>query len=143
MTRTRTLTLVVVVVHGVVAVWHLFLAANVLPAPDNTVSRVAITLISLGHLVVSVALLKLTDKLAGLVSLIFFLAALAADLYEHFLHSSLNNIFVVATGDWTALFKTSVFFLLALEILGCWLSALLLGRRARNDSQRQFVNSGV
>jgi hypothetical protein len=124
------LALVVVIAHWIVAVLHLFLAAKVLPAPNNNVSWMAITLITLGHLVVSVALWKLSDKLTGLVSLIFFLAALSADLYEHFFHASANNVFMVAFGDWTAQFDASVFSLLALEMLGCLLGILLLGRRA-------------
>lgn len=140
MTKTGALTLLVVVAHWIVAVGHLSLAARVLPGPNNTISWLAITLITLGHLVVSAVLWKLSDKLAGLISLIFFLAALAADLYEHFLHASLNNVFMMAPGDWNALFKASVFVLLALEALGCLLGVLLLARRARNNSQPQFSN---
>ena len=82
MTRRRMLTLLVVVAHWMVAVGHLFLAAEVLPAPNNHVSWRAITLITFGHLAVSIALWKLSDRLAGLVSLIFFLAASSADLYD-------------------------------------------------------------
>jgi hypothetical protein len=116
-----------VVAHWIVAVWHLFLAAKVLPSPNNNVSWLAIILITSGHLCVSLALWKLRDKLAGLVSLIFFLAALGADLYEHFLHPAPNNIFTVAAGGWTGWFDASVFGLLALEILACSLGILLLG----------------
>ena len=133
------LTLLVVVAHWIVAVGHLFLAAKVLPAPNNNVSWLAITLITFGHLVVSVALWKLSDKLTGLVSLIFFLAALSADLYEHFLQASANNVFMVAPGDWTARFDASVIVLLALEIVGCLLGILLLGGRTRNNSQPKFA----
>jgi len=128
MTKRRMSTLLVVVAHWMVAIVHLFLAANVLPAPNNHVSGLAITLITSGHLVVSVALWKLSDTPAGAVSLIFFLAALGADLYEHFLHASANNIFMVTPGDWTAAFNLSVFILLALEIVGCLLGIRLLGR---------------
>lgn len=134
------LTLLVVIAHWVVAVLHLFLAAKVLPAPNNNVSWLAITLITLGHWGVSIAFWKLSHKLAGLVSLVFFFAALGADVYEHFLHASANNVFMVAPGDWTARFDASVFILLALEILGCLLGILLLGRRKRNNSQPQFAN---
>jgi hypothetical protein len=137
------LTLVVVFAHGVVAVSHLFLAAKVLPAPNNNVSWLAIALITFGHFAVSVALWKLSDKITGLVSLIFFLAALGADLYEHFLHASGNNVFMVTPGDWTARFDASVFVLLALEIVGCLLGILLLGGGTRNNSQPQFANRGV
>jgi hypothetical protein len=77
---------------------------------------------------------KLSDKLIGLVSLIFFLAALTADLYEHFLHASGNNVFMVAPGDWTAWFSVSVFILLALEILACSLGVLSLGDGTRKHS---------
>ena len=108
----------VVVAHWIVAIWHLFIAAKVLPPPNNKVSWLAITFITLGHLAVSIAVWKLRDKLAGLVSLIFFLAALGADLYEHFLNASANNVFMVAPGDWTARFDASVFVLLAIEVVG-------------------------
>jgi hypothetical protein len=77
------LILPVVIAHWVVAVLHLFLAARVLAAPNNNLSWLAISLITLGHWGVSIALWKLSDKLAALVWLIFFLAALSADLYEH------------------------------------------------------------
>lgn len=143
MTKPRSLALLVVVAHWMFAVWHLFLAAKILPAPDNKVSWLAITLITSGHLVVSAALWKLGDRLTGLVSLVFFLAALGADLYEHFLHASANNIFMVAPGDGTALFHTSVFALLALEILGCLLGILLLGGKARNNGQIHVANQSA
>ena len=143
MTKPRTLALLVVIAHWVVAVLHLFFAAEVLPAPNNKISWLAITLITLGHLGVSIVLWKLSEKLAGFSSLIFFLAALGADLYEHFLHASANNVFTVAPGDWTAWFDASVFILLALEILGCSLGILLLGRRRRNNPQPQFDKHGV
>ena len=134
MTRLRTLTLLIVVAHWIVAIWHLFLAASVLPAPNNSVSWLAVVLLTLLHGGVSIALWKISDKLVGLVSIIFFLAALSADLYEHFLHASGNNVFMVAPGDWTAWFNASVFILLALEILGCSLGVLSLGGRTRKHS---------
>jgi hypothetical protein len=126
------LILLVVAGHWAVAVGHLFLAANVLAPPDNKVSWVAVALMSLGHAGVSVALWKLGDRLAGLVSLLFFLAASGADLFEHFPHASANNIFMVAPGNRTPWFDASVFALLALEILGCLLSIQLLGGKTRN-----------
>lgn len=135
MTKTRTLALLVVAAHWIVAIWHLFLAAKVLPAPNNHVSWVAIVLITSGHAVVSILLWKLSDKVAGFVAVIFFLAAMSADLYEHFLHASQNNVFMLAGGDWTAIFSLSVFILLTLEILGCSLGTLMLsGRRSNNNS---------
>ena len=127
MTRLRTLVLLIVVAHWSVAICHLFLAASVLPAPNNRVSWLAVVLLTLLHGCVSVTLWKISGKLIGLLSLIFFLAALSADLYEHFLHASGNNVFMVAPGVWTAWFSASVFILLALEILGCFLGVLWLG----------------
>jgi hypothetical protein len=128
LTKPRALALLVVIAHWTIAVWHLFLAAKILPAPNNSVSWLAIVLITSGHLCVLIALWKLSDKFAGLVSLIFFLAALGADLYEHLLHPSQNNIFMVATGAGIAWFDASVFGLLALEILACSLGILLFSR---------------
>jgi hypothetical protein len=133
MTKARALGLLVVAAHWMVAIWHLFLAAKILPAPNNHVSSLAIILITSGHVVVSILLWKLGDKVAGFVSMIFFLAALSADLYEHFLHASQNNVFMVASGDWTAIFNVSVFILLALEILGCSLGTIVLGGKTRNS----------
>jgi hypothetical protein len=142
MTKARMLILLVVIAHWVVAVLHLFVAAKVLPAPNNHVGWLAITLITFGHLCVSIAVWKLGEKLVGLVSVLFFLAALGADLYEHFLHVSANNVFMLAPGDWTVRFDASVFLLLALEILGCLLGILRVGRRTTR-SQPQLANHVV
>lgn len=127
--------MLVVVAHWVVAMWHLFLAAKILPAPDNSVSWVVIVFFTLVHLIVLVAVWKLSDKLTGLVALIVFLAALGADLYEHFVQVAPNNIFIAAPGAWTAWFDVSVFALVALEILGISFGILLLRGKTRNNSQ--------
>lgn len=113
--------------HWIVAIGHLFLAAQILPAPNNTVGSLAIILITAGHLIVSLAVWKLGERISGLILVIFFLAAMSADLYEHFLHASLNNIFMVASGSWTGGFDVSVFALLALELVGCALGIISLG----------------
>jgi hypothetical protein len=141
MTKARTLALLVVAAHWIVAVWHLFLAAKVLPAPNNHVSWLAIVLITSGHAVVSILLWRLSDRLAGFFSVIFFLAAMSADLYEHFLHASQNNVFMVAPGDWTAIFNASVFILLVLEIAGCLLGTVILGGKRRNNKSTLGLNS--
>ena len=131
MTRLRTLLQLVVAAHWVIAIWHLFLAANVLSAPDNHVRWLAVVLLTLLHWGALMLLWKVRDRFVGLVLLIFFSAALSADLYEHFLHASLNNVFMVLSSDWTTWFKVSVYILLGLEILGLVLGALSLGGRAR------------
>ena len=129
MTKLRALALAIVAAHWIVAIWHLFLAARILPAPNDHVGGLAIVLISAGHLTVAIALWKLSNPIAGWVSSIFFLAALGADLYEHFLQAAPNNVFMVTRGEWTAWFVASVFALLALEIMGCSLGIWLLGGR--------------
>ncbi len=141
MTKARALALLVIAAHWIVAIWHLFVAARILPAPNNHVSWLAIVLITSGHAVVSILLWKLSDKFAGFVSVIFFLAAMSADLYEHFLHASQNNVFMVARGDWTTIFNVSVFILLALEILGCSLGTIMLGGRTRGNKATPGLNS--
>jgi len=141
MTKTRTLAVLVVAAHWIVAICHLFLAAKILPAPNNHVSWLAIILITSGHVVVSILLWKLSDKVAGLVSLIFFLAAMSADLYEHFLHASQNNVFMVVPGDWSAIFNISVFILLALEIVGCLLGTIVVGGRTGGNKSTPGLKS--
>ncbi|MGA9391242.1 MAG: hypothetical protein WBV69_12420 [Candidatus Sulfotelmatobacter sp.] len=141
MIKARMLALLVVAAHWIVVIWHLFLAAKILPAPNNHVSWLAIILITSGHGVVSILLWKLSDKVAGLVSLIFFLTAMSADLYEHFLHASQNNVFMLARGDWTAIFSVSVFILLVLEIVGCLLGTIVLSGRTRNNKSTSGPNS--
>ena len=131
MTKARMLILLAVAAHWIVAVWHLFLAAKILPAPSNSVSWVVIVFFTLGHLSLLVAVWKLRDKLSGLVASIVFLAALGADLYEHFVQVAPNNVFMAASGAWTAWFDVSVFALLALEILGISLGLLLLRNRTK------------
>ena len=143
MKRLRMFALLAVAAHWVVAIWHLFLAARVLPAPNDHVSGLAVALITSGHAVVSMALWKLGDRFAGLASLIFFVAALGADLYEHFLHASANNVFMVSPGGWTAWFEASVILLVALEVLGCFLTTRLVGGSTRNSGQQQVAKSGT
>jgi hypothetical protein len=143
MTKSRMLALLVVGAHWMDAIGHLFLAAKILPAPNDHVSWLAIILITSGHLVVSIALWKLGDGIAGGTSLIFFLAAMSADLYEHFLHASGNNVFMVVFGYWTAWFDASVIVLLALEILGCSIAIWLLGGRTRGSNSVPGASSNL
>ena len=126
----RRILLLVVVAHWIIAVAHLFVAARVLPTPNDTVSWVAITLITVGHLGMVLVSWRLSEGLTGLVSLLFFLAALGADLYEHFLHASGNNVFMLPRVAWTVEFVVSVVALLALEVIGLWLGILLLRKRS-------------
>jgi hypothetical protein len=135
MKNLRALALAVVFAHWAVAIVHLFIVARMLPSPSGHVSWLAVVLLSCLHLGVCVALLKLSPKHTGLVSLLFFLAAMTADLYEHFLHASANNIFMAPLGRWTSWFDASVYVLLALEILGCSLGIRSISGRMRNEQK--------
>lgn len=140
-TTSRMLTLLIVAAHWIDAIWHLFLAAKILPAPNNHVAWLAVILITLGHLIVSIGLWKLSDRLAGLVSLLFFLAALGADVYEHFVQAAPNNVFMLVPGHWAGWFEASVFVLLGLEILGCLLGIRLLGNMTGNTPSAKATDS--
>lgn len=140
MKNLRTFAATVVLAHWVVAILHLFIVARMLPAPENHVSWLGMVLLSCLHLGVCAALLALSPKYTGLVSLLFFLAAMTADLYEHFLHASANNIFMAPRSPWTFWFDASVFVLLALEILGCFFGIRWLSGRMRNESPRSEPN---
>jgi len=128
MKKLRALALRVVVAHWTIAIVHLFIAARILPSP-NSVSSLAIVLITLGHVCVFGALWKVSDRPAGWAALIFFLCALGADVYEHFLHASANNVFAVTGSNWAVWFDISVIGLLWLEIVACSLAILLISRR--------------
>jgi hypothetical protein len=142
MTKLRRLALLVVAAHWMVAIWHLFMAAKVVPAPNNSVSGLGITFITLGHLLMCIVLWRLRDRLSGLILLLFFLAAGTADTYEHFVHAAPNNVFRVS-GNWTVPFDVSVFGLLALEILGCLLGIVLLGGWFSRNRQSRLADHGL
>jgi hypothetical protein len=120
MKKLRIYSLLIIAAHWVVGVWHLLLVAKILPAPENNVSWIAISLFTLLHCGVAVACWKLSDRLSGLILCVFLVVALGSGIYEHFLAPGLNNIFRVPPSDWTAAFRASVFLLVVVEILGCW-----------------------
>ncbi len=124
----RALTLVIVAAHWLFAVSHLFAASRVLPSPNNGVSGTGVLLITVGHVAVAIALWLLSEKTSSAISLVFFLAAISADLYEHFLHVSLNDVFLITASNWSARFDSSVVVLLALEVMGCFLGIMSLSR---------------
>jgi hypothetical protein len=126
MKRSRTSGFVVIAAHWIIAVWHLFLAAKVLPVPDNNVSWLAISLLSLLHAGISIVWWKIPNRPAGLVLSIFFIATLASGIYEHFVHLGGNNVFRVVPGEWKTAFQVSVIFLVLLEVLGAWMGLRFL-----------------
>lgn len=118
MNRYRALGLVVIAAHWVTAMWHLSVAAKVIPGPTNGLNLLAVGLITLLHLGIASAWWKLPDRLAGGILSAFFIAALAFGMYEHFLHPGGNNIFMVSPGNEKNAFDVSVGLLMALEVLG-------------------------
>ena len=96
--------------HWVTAIWHLFVAAKVLPGPTNDVNLFAVGLITLLHLGVAGAWKKLPDRLVGGILSAFFIAALAFGIYEHFLHPGGNNVFMVSASEWKTAFEVGVGF---------------------------------
>jgi len=78
------------------------------------------------HFVIGSAWWKLTDRLAGATLATFFIAALAFDVYEHFLHRGGNNVFMVLPGEWKLAFEVSVGLLIALEVFGAGLGVRFL-----------------
>jgi hypothetical protein len=118
MNRYKVLGFVVIAAHGVAAVGHLLLTAQVLPAPDNRVNVFAIGMLTAVHLAVSIVWWKVPNRPAGLILSTFFIAVLAFGIYEHFLHPGANNVFMVLPGVWKTTFEASVVLLMALEVLG-------------------------
>jgi hypothetical protein len=128
MRNLRTYGFLAIPAHWIVAVWHLVLVAKVLPASDNSVHWLAIALLTLVHGGVLLACWKLTDRFAGLTLCVFLLVALGSGIYEHFLGPGLNNVFRMASSDWTTAFRASVFLLAVVEILGCWFGIQLASK---------------
>ncbi|HJS98081.1 MAG TPA: hypothetical protein VJ756_03250 [Terriglobales bacterium] len=118
MNKYRISGIVVIAAHWVTAMWHLSVAAKVLPGPTNGVNLLAVALITLLHLGVAGAWWKLRDKLAGGILSAFFIVALVFGIYEHFIHPGGNNIFMVSASEWKTTFEVSVGLLMALEVLG-------------------------
>jgi hypothetical protein len=119
----------VIAAHWAVAIWHLFLVAKVVPAPDNDVSWVAIGVLSVVHACIALVWWKVSIKIAGSVLALFFIAALSFDIYEHFLHAGPNNIFGVANSQWNIPFQISVILLVVLEVVGCLVGIRCLATR--------------
>ncbi len=126
MRKLRQYMTLVILGNWVAGIWHLFLAAKVVAPPNNNGSWIAISVMTGLHLAVLAAVWKLPVKGTGIVSCLFFLAALVSGVYEHFLHPGANNIFKIVPSDSKTLFDASVYILAGLELLGCWLATRFL-----------------
>lgn len=126
--------LLIIAAHCVAAVWHLVLLARIFPTPDNGTTWLPIVFVSAAHLGLSVVWWTVSIRLAGWVLLVLLSTALGAGVYEHFLSPGPNTIFRVPPTNWTAAFRASVFVLLVLEILGCWLGLRSVRSKARDKN---------
>lgn len=135
MKNLKLLTVLIVAANLMVAVWHLFIVAAMIPAEQGIVTWKGIAIISTLHVCVVAVLWKVANKVAGIIALLFFVAALVAGLYEHVLQPGPNNIFTVVSNSMTPWFDGSVFILLGLEILGCWLAVRMSGGRPNQGTQ--------
>jgi hypothetical protein len=118
---------VLIAANWILALGHLFVVQEMLPSPEFKLSWVGAGLITAGHLIMAASLWRLSNKWAGGILTLFWCAAMAAGVYEHFLQVAPNNIFRAPSGNWTALFDASVFALLIVEAGGLWLAIRLLG----------------
>jgi hypothetical protein len=135
----RILAVLVIAGHWLVAVWHLFWVARIPGVTDTTVNWLAIGLATFLHFAVSLAVWKLSDKVSGSLLFGFLLVVLGFDIYEHFLGPGPNNVFRVAPGEWTAAFQISVYLLVFLELLGCWLGIRILTAKNRTEAVREAL----
>lgn len=113
--------LLIIAAHWAAAVWHFVLLAKIFPTAPKGTDWLPIVFVSAVHLGLSVLWWTVSIRLAGWVLLVLLSAAMGAGVYEHFLGPGPNTIFRVPSTNWTAAFRASVFVLLVLEILGCWL----------------------
>ena len=73
---------------------------------------------------------KWSQRAGGLLLLISLLASFVYGLYHHFLVSGADNALTMPEGGLSALFLITALLLLATEIVGSWIVATLVLRRA-------------
>ena len=126
--------LLIIAAHWAGAVWHLVLLAKIFPTPDSGTNWLPIVFASAAHLGLSIVWWTVSIRIVGWVLLVLLSTALGAGVYEHFLGPGPNTIFRVPHTNWTADFRASVFVLLVLEILGCWLGLRSVRSKARDKN---------
>jgi hypothetical protein len=114
-----------VLAHAVVVFWHLELLARLGGAlrPDQVP-----LFASLANIIPLIALLSLWGHFpkAGARLLLFLSIPLAIGGYSHFLSPGSDNVFRMAPGELTSVFRISAVLLWTLEFLGCWVSIQIL-----------------
>ena len=115
----------VVLVHAVVVFWHLELLAR--RGALLKVDHVPL-LAGLANVIPVLALISLWAHFPKLGAwlLLFLAVPLAIGGYSHFLSPGSDNIFRMASGEFTFAFRISAVLLFVLEFLGCWFSVQIL-----------------
>ena len=124
--RLRTFVLAVVVSHGCVVIWHLFVVAKIQPSLLTPAFVVFLGTINLLPFL-AVSLLNTRFRpLAGWLLLIPLGLALIAGLISHFFSAGPDNVFRIPAGTWTWSFRVSAVLLVLLETIGCWLAVVIV-----------------
>jgi hypothetical protein len=115
----------VVLAHAVVVFWHLELLAGL--GSTLTPEQVPI-LASLANLIPLIAVILLWAHFpkVGAWLLLFLAVPLAIGGYSHFLSPGSDNVFRMAPGELTLVFRMSAVLLLVLELLSCWVAVQIL-----------------
>jgi hypothetical protein len=115
----------VVLAHAVVVFWHLELLAGL----GSTLTPEQVPLLaSLANLIPLIAVILLWARFpkVGAWLLLFLAVPLAIGGYSHFLSPGSDNVFRMAPGELTLVFRMSAVLLLVLELLSCWVAVQIL-----------------
>jgi hypothetical protein len=115
----------VVLAHAVVVFWHLELLAR--RGAVLKVDHVPL-FAGLANAIPLLALISLWAHFPKLGAwlLLFLAVPLAIGGYSHFLSPGSDNVFRMASGEFTFAFRISAVLLFVLEFLGCWFSIQIL-----------------
>jgi hypothetical protein len=111
--------------HAVVVFWHLELLAGL----GSTLTPEQVPLFaSLANLIPLIAVILLWAHFpkVGAWLLLFLAVPLAIGGYSHFLSPGSDNVFRMAPGELTLVFRMSAVLLLVLELLSCWVAVQIL-----------------
>jgi hypothetical protein len=116
----------VVLAHAPVVFWHLLILARLASALTREHALLFAVLVNLFPAIALILLWANHRKPACGILLLFFVIPFAIGGYEHFLSSGPDNVFHMASGEWTLPFEVSAVLLALLELLGCWASVRIL-----------------
>lgn len=125
----------IVLAHAVVVFWHLLTHTHIGSPLVYDLAMVYAALV--GFLPINALILMWANlpKAGAWLLLSFLIMPLAVFGREHFLHLGPENLFQIASGEWTSRFRLSAVLLLVLELVACWVSIRILRQRALTDRQ--------